>query len=130
MIRGARGSTALYSWAASDVYKGQVRDETDRVDSRRRRDRMAAAREDRQSETRDARSASTVAGPVPTSPANNDFKPGFATALMNKDLGLAMDAVASTGARAPLGTHAAQLYRGFGEQRADLDFSAIITSLH
>ncbi|MCT1352664.1 3-hydroxyisobutyrate dehydrogenase [Gordonia sp. p3-SID1431] len=71
-----------------------------------------------------------VPGPVPTSPANNDFKPGFATALMNKDLGLAMDAVASTGARAPLGTHAAQLYRGFAEQHADLDFSAIITSLH
>ncbi|MBV9722851.1 MAG: 3-hydroxyisobutyrate dehydrogenase, partial [Mycobacterium sp.] len=38
-----------------------------------------------------------VPGPVPTSPANNDFKPGFATALMNKDLGLAMDAVTSTG---------------------------------
>ncbi|MFT4393887.1 3-hydroxyisobutyrate dehydrogenase [Gordonia lacunae] len=71
-----------------------------------------------------------VPGPVPTSPANNDFKPGFATALMNKDLGLAMDAVASTGSRAPLGTHAAQLYRGFAEQHADLDFSAIITSLH
>ncbi len=34
-----------------------------------------------------------VPGPVPTSPANNDFKPGFATALMNKDLGLAMAAV-------------------------------------
>jgi 3-hydroxyisobutyrate dehydrogenase len=28
-----------------------------------------------------------VPGPVPTSPANNDFKPGFAAALMNKDLG-------------------------------------------
>ncbi|MCR5979757.1 3-hydroxyisobutyrate dehydrogenase [Gordonia jinghuaiqii] len=71
-----------------------------------------------------------VPGPVPTSPANNDFKPGFATALMNKDLGLAMDAVASTGSRAPLGTHAAQLYRAFAEQHSDLDFSAIITSLH
>jgi 3-hydroxyisobutyrate dehydrogenase len=34
-----------------------------------------------------------VPGPVPTSPANNDFQPGFATALMNKDIGLAMDAV-------------------------------------
>ena len=33
-----------------------------------------------------------VPGPVPTSPANNDFKPGFATALMHKDIGLAMDA--------------------------------------
>ena len=40
-----------------------------------------------------------VPGPVPTSPANNDFKPGFATALMNKDIGLAMDAVNSTGRR-------------------------------
>ncbi|GAB89016.1 3-hydroxyisobutyrate dehydrogenase [Gordonia rhizosphera] len=71
-----------------------------------------------------------VPGPVPTSPANNEFKPGFATALMNKDLGLAMDAIASTGSRAPLGTHAAQLYKAFAEQHADLDFSAIITSLH
>jgi 3-hydroxyisobutyrate dehydrogenase len=71
-----------------------------------------------------------VPGPVPTSPANNEFKPGFATALMNKDLGLAMDAVASTGSRAPLGTHAAQLYKSFAEQHAGLDFSAIITSLH
>ncbi|WAC56677.1 3-hydroxyisobutyrate dehydrogenase [Gordonia sp. SL306] len=71
-----------------------------------------------------------VPGPVPTSPSNNDFKPGFATALMNKDLGLAMDAVASTGSRAPLGTHAAQLYKAFAEQHAGLDFSAIITSLH
>lgn len=71
-----------------------------------------------------------VPGPVPTSPANNDFTPGFATALMNKDLGLAMDAVQSTGSRAPLGTHAAQLYRAFAEQHSDLDFSAIITSLH
>ena len=51
-----------------------------------------------------------VPGPVPTSPANNDFKPGFATALMNKDIGLAMDAVKSTGSTAPLGTHAAEIY--------------------
>lgn len=70
-----------------------------------------------------------VPGPVPTSPANNDFKPGFATALMNKDLGLAMDAVASSGASAPLGSHAAQIYASFAEQNADLDFSAVIKTL-
>ena len=70
-----------------------------------------------------------VPGPVPTSPANNDFKPGFATALMNKDLGLAMDAVASTGASAPLGSHAAQIYANFAEEHAGLDFSAVIHSL-
>lgn len=70
-----------------------------------------------------------VPGPVPTSPANNDFKPGFATALMNKDLGLAMAAVASTGASAPLGSHAAQIYARFADEHADLDFSAVIETL-
>jgi 3-hydroxyisobutyrate dehydrogenase len=70
-----------------------------------------------------------VPGPVPTSPANNEFKPGFATALMNKDLGLAMDAVASTGSSAPLGSHAAQIYARFATEHADLDFSAVIKTL-
>ncbi|MBU9763737.1 3-hydroxyisobutyrate dehydrogenase [Mycobacterium sp. TNTM28] len=70
-----------------------------------------------------------VPGPVPTSPANNDFKPGFATALMNKDLGLAMAAVESTGSSAPLGTHAAEIYRAFAEEHADKDFSAVIETL-
>lgn len=67
-----------------------------------------------------------VPGPVPTSPANNDFKPGFATALMNKDLGLAMDAVSSAGSSAPLGTHAAEIYAKFNQDHADKDFSAVI----
>ena len=70
-----------------------------------------------------------VPGPVPTSPANNDFRPGFATALMNKDLGLAMDAVNSTGSAAPLGSHAADIYAKFATANADKDFSAIIDSL-
>lgn len=70
-----------------------------------------------------------VPGPVPTSPANNDFKPGFATALMNKDLGLAMDAVASTGSAAPLGSHAAEIYAKFAADHADKDFSAVIEML-
>ena len=70
-----------------------------------------------------------VPGPVPTSPANNDFKPGFATALMNKDLGLAMDAVTSTGSSAPLGTHAAEIYAKFAADHADKDFSAVIEAL-
>jgi 3-hydroxyisobutyrate dehydrogenase len=67
-----------------------------------------------------------VPGPVPTSPANNDFKPGFATALMNKDIGLAMDAVKSTGLSAPLGSHAAEIYAKFAADHADKDFSAVI----
>ena len=70
-----------------------------------------------------------VPGPVPTSPANNDFKPGFATALMHKDLGLAMAAVDSTGSSAPLGTHAAEIYADFAADHADKDFSAVIELL-
>jgi 3-hydroxyisobutyrate dehydrogenase len=70
-----------------------------------------------------------VPGPVPTSPANHDFKPGFATALMNKDLGLAMAAVQSTGSAAPLGTHAAEIYAKFAVDNGALDFSAVITTL-
>jgi 3-hydroxyisobutyrate dehydrogenase len=70
-----------------------------------------------------------VPGPVPTSPANNEFKPGFATALMNKDLGLAMAAVSSTGSAAPLGTHAAEIYAKFAADHADKDFSAVIELL-
>ena len=70
-----------------------------------------------------------VPGPVPASPANNDFKPGFATALMNKDLGLAMAAVSSSGSVAPLGTHAAEIYAEFAAEHADQDFSAVIEML-
>lgn len=73
-----------------------------------------------------------VPGPVPTSPANNGFQPGFATALMTKDLGLAMAAVAATGAAAPLGSHAAEIYAEFiacDASHGDLDFSAVIETL-
>ena len=70
-----------------------------------------------------------VPGPVPTSPANNDFKPGFATALMNKDLSLAMDAVAATSSAAPLGSHAAEIYAKFAAEHGGLDFSAVIEAL-
>ena len=70
-----------------------------------------------------------VPGPVPASPANHDFTPGFATALMNKDLALAMDAVSSTGSAAPLGSHAAEIYAKFAADNAALDFSAVIEML-
>lgn len=70
-----------------------------------------------------------VPGPVPTSPANNDYAPGFATALMNKDLGLALAALESTGTVAPLGAAAAALYDEFAQDNGGKDFSAIITSI-
>ncbi len=70
-----------------------------------------------------------VPGPVPTSPANNEYKPGFSTALMNKDLGLALAALESTGTVAPMGATAAALYEEFAQDHGGEDFSAIITSI-
>lgn len=49
-------------------------------------------------------------GPVPTSPANRDYEPGFAAALMLKDLRIAMEAAQAAGAVTPLGAQATQLY--------------------
>ncbi|MBN9193665.1 3-hydroxyisobutyrate dehydrogenase [Microbacterium sp.] len=71
-----------------------------------------------------------VPGPVPTSPANNDFRPGFAGALMAKDLGLAEQAIALTGVDARLGLLARAIYREFGEgEGAGQDFSGIINTI-
>ena len=71
-----------------------------------------------------------VPGPVPTSPANNGYKPGFASALMLKDLKLAQEAAQAAGAATPLGAAAAQLFglhNAWGEGGAD--FSGIIDLL-
>jgi len=68
-----------------------------------------------------------VPGPVPASPANRGYKPGFASALMLKDLKLSQQAAADVGAMTPLGAMAAQLYGLFvAEGHAGDDFSAII----
>jgi 3-hydroxyisobutyrate dehydrogenase len=68
-----------------------------------------------------------VPGPVPTSPANNSYKPGFSAALMLKDLRLAQEAALSSGASTPLGAEAAQLFSLFEKQGNGMrDFSAII----
>ena len=68
-----------------------------------------------------------VPGPVPTSPANNDYRPGFASALMVKDLTLAQDAATAAGAATPLGKHAQEIYRAFDAAGSGgVDFSGII----
>jgi len=68
-----------------------------------------------------------VPGPVPTSPANNGYKPGFAVDLMLKDLKLAQEAAQSNGAITPLGAQAAQLYSLFSAMgNGGMDFSGII----
>lgn len=71
-----------------------------------------------------------VPGPVPTSPANNDYRPGFAGALMAKDLGLAQQALDLTGVDAQLGRHARDIYAEFAAgPGAGQDFSGIINTI-
>lgn len=71
-----------------------------------------------------------VPGPVPTSPANRDYAPGFTAAMMLKDLKLAQDAARSAGAATPLGAEAAQLYQLYiAAGNAGVDFSGIIKML-
>jgi 3-hydroxyisobutyrate dehydrogenase len=71
-----------------------------------------------------------VPGPVPTSPANRDYQPGFAGALMAKDLKLALNALESTGVAARLGPLASEIYDTFAaEGGAGRDFSGIITDI-
>lgn len=71
-----------------------------------------------------------VPGPVPTSPANRDYQPGFAVALMDKDLGLATNALRANGVDAELGLRAAELYGKFNEAGSGgQDFSAIIEDI-
>jgi 3-hydroxyisobutyrate dehydrogenase len=71
-----------------------------------------------------------VPGPVPTSPANRDYKPGFTADMMLKDLKLAQSAAQAAGQATPMGAAAQSLYalmaaQGLGAK----DFSAIINVL-
>ena len=71
-----------------------------------------------------------VPGPVPSSPANRGFEPGFAGALMDKDLGLAEKAVELTGVDARMGMLARTIYREFVDGGgAGRNFSGIIESV-
>src|SRR5215831_6464826 len=67
-----------------------------------------------------------VPGPVPTSPANREYAPGFTAAMMLKDLRLAQQAAGATAAATPLGASAASLYQLFVDDgAAGVDFSGI-----
>ena len=67
-----------------------------------------------------------VPGPVPASPANRDYAPGFTAAMMLKDLRLAQQAAGATATATPLGAAAANLYQMFVDDGAGvLDFSGI-----
>ena len=70
-------------------------------------------------------------GPVPASPANRGYAPGFTAAMMLKDLRLAQQAAGATATATPLGAAAANLYQLFVDQlfvdggAGVLDFSGI-----
>ena len=67
-----------------------------------------------------------VPGPVPASAANRDFEPGFATALMTKDMTLSQQAAQSVGVATPLAAQARGMYQLLHNSGyADKDFSAI-----
>jgi 3-hydroxyisobutyrate dehydrogenase len=71
-----------------------------------------------------------VPGPVPASPANNEYRPGFAVALMAKDLALSQAAAKAVGAATPLGAHAEEIYAAFARDGNEgVDFSGIINRL-
>ncbi|RCW86703.1 3-hydroxyisobutyrate dehydrogenase [Paracoccus lutimaris] len=67
-------------------------------------------------------------GVGPKSPADNDYKPGFASELMLKDLRLSQQAAESADADTPMGQLAAALYARFVEDEdgRGRDFSAML----
>jgi 3-hydroxyisobutyrate dehydrogenase len=67
-------------------------------------------------------------GVGPQSPADNDYKPGFAADLMLKDLRLSQMAALAADADTPMGAAATELYQQFVEVEDGLgqDFSAML----
>jgi 3-hydroxyisobutyrate dehydrogenase len=66
---------------------------------------------------------------VPASPANRGYAPGFAAALMLKDLSLAQEAAVASGVQTRLGAEAQAMFARFAEHHAGQDFSAIINAI-
>ena len=67
-------------------------------------------------------------GVGPQSPADNDYKPGFAADLMLKDLRLSQEAAEAVDADTPMGARAMALYAQFVEEEdgKGRDFSAML----
>jgi len=66
-------------------------------------------------------------GVGPQSPSDNDYKPGFAAALMLKDLKLSQQAAEATNAPTPLGAHATKIYDEFvADGGGNIDFSGML----
>jgi 3-hydroxyisobutyrate dehydrogenase len=71
-----------------------------------------------------------VPGVIETAPSSHDYKPGFTTNMMLKDLRLSQDAASTSKTPTPLGAHTTALYEQLAEQGSgELDFSAIINMI-
>lgn len=71
-----------------------------------------------------------VPGPVPTSPANRGYQPGFAAGMMLKDMKLSQAAAAQVAAQTPLGEKATALYTQYCDDgHGNMDFSGIYLML-
>ncbi len=69
-------------------------------------------------------------GIVPAAPSNRDYKPGFAAAMMLKDLRLSQEAAESANAKTPMGQAATEFYEKFvADGHGDVDFSGVIREL-
>ena len=67
----------------------------------------------------------------PTSPADNNFKPGFSSELMLKDLTIASKAIHNTNTKAPFGIKAQENFKKMvNDNQGTLDFSAITKFNH
>ncbi|MEO1240621.1 MAG: 3-hydroxyisobutyrate dehydrogenase [Pseudomonadota bacterium] len=66
-------------------------------------------------------------GPVPAAPSNRDYQPGFAAAMMLKDMRLAQEAAHQAKAATPLGAQSEALYALMESAgKDDLDFSGVM----
>jgi 3-hydroxyisobutyrate dehydrogenase len=72
-----------------------------------------------------------IKGVGPISPADNDFKPGFSSNLMFKDLSLALSAASNANLNLDFGNRILNKYKEHIKlNKGDLDFSDIINEIH
>ena len=71
-----------------------------------------------------------VPGVLEDAPANHDYQPGFAAAMMLKDLCLSQTSANAVGIETPMGEHARAIYQQLNDAgMGGLDFSAVIKAL-
>lgn len=71
-----------------------------------------------------------VPGPVPASPANRDYEPGFSTMLMHKDMALSQGVAKDVALSTPIAAYATAMYNSLLEAgQGGKDFSVVIKTV-